>query len=314
MPFSTEPSASPPSSLPPFPQGIYAANVAKIEQHNAGGHGWTMEVNQFADLTAQEFGAQMINGAGGLGGYRSNRRNGNSSPVAPSGNPSRRLDLPSSVDWNAAGAVTPVKSQGQCGADYAFSATGAIEGVNFIYTNTLVSLSEQQLVSCSGDQGNAGCNGGMMEQAFQFVIDNGGICTEDAYPYTAAQGTCQTTCQAAATIDGFQDVPANSETALVTAISEQPVSVAIEADQSSFQFYSSGVMTAACGTQLDHGVLAAGYGTLSGQDYYYVKNSWGADWGANGFILLGRGESFGATGQCGIHMAASYPTKISSES
>ncbi|RYY31823.1 hypothetical protein EON62_06155, partial [archaeon] len=99
-----------------------------------------------------------------------------------------------------------------------------------------------------------------------------------------------------------------SETALVNALASQPVSVAIEADQASFQFYSGGVLTAACGTSLDHGVLAVGYGTLNGNDYYKVKNSWGASWGQGGYILLGRGSKFnGNSGQCGIQLAASYP-------
>ncbi len=218
-------------------------------------------------------------------------------------------DLPASVDWSAAGAVTPIKNQGQCGSCWSFSTTGSVEGINFIKTGTLVSLSEQQLVDCSGAEGNMGCNGGLMDNAFQYIISNNGICSEDSYPYTAAQGTCQT-CTAVATITGYQDVPANDETSLMTAIAQQPVSVAVEADQASFQFYSSGVMTAACGTALDHGVLAVGYGTDgSGNDYYKVKNSWGASWGDKGYILLGRGAAYGNNGQCGIQMQPSYPTK-----
>jgi C1A family cysteine protease len=108
-------------------------------------------------------------------------------------------------------------------------------------------------------------------------------------------------------ISSFKDVPANSETALLSALAQQPVSVAVEADQNAFQFYSSGVMNKACGTQLDHGVLAVGYGTLGGLDYYLVKNSWGADWGVKGYIMLARGVKFNPGGQCGIQMAASYP-------
>ncbi len=88
---------------------------------------------------------------------------------------------------------------------------------------------------------------------------------------------------------------------------QQPVSVAVEADQNVFQFYTGGVMDSACGTQLDHGVLAVGYGVEGGKEYFKVKNSWGADWGAKGYILLGRGAKFNPSGQCGIQMAASYP-------
>jgi C1A family cysteine protease len=145
--------------------------------------------------------------------------------------------------------------------------------------------------------------------ALRSIIDNKGIGAESDYPYTAKDGTCKTGVTPVATITSYTDVPANSETALETAIVQQPISVAVEADQASFQLYSGGVMTAACGTALDHGVLAVGYGTLSGQDYYKVKNSWGASWGDNGYILLGRGSAFNPAGQCGIQMAASYPNK-----
>jgi C1A family cysteine protease len=173
---------------------------------------------------------------------------------------------------------------------------------------SLFNVSEQQLVDCSTAQGNQGCNGGLMDDAFQYVVENG-LTTDEAYPYTATgPNSCKASGKAkVVSATGFTDVVPNSETALMSAITEQPVSVAVEADQNSFQFYSSGVMTAACGTQLDHGVLAVGYGTVGGQDYYKVKNSWGEDWGMNGYILLGRGSSFGLKGQCGIQMAASFP-------
>ena len=97
----------------------------------------------------------------------------------------------------------------------------------------------------------------------------------------------------------------SDDTSLMAAIKQQPVSVAIEADQSSFQFYSSGVLTGRCGTNLDHGVLAVGYGTLNGVDYYKVKNSWGKSWGMDGYVLLERNDS--PSGQCGILLQASFP-------
>jgi len=170
-------------------------------------------------------------------------------------------------------------------------------------TGKLVSLSEQQLVDCSGDQGNQGCNGGLMDYGFQYIISNDGLATEASYPYTARDGTCDTSgLSFVSPISDFKDIPAGDEDALLAAVAVQPVSVAIEADQEVFQFYTKGVLTAACGTNLDHGVLAVGYGTDAGVDYWIVKNSWGAAWGESGYIRLERGIN-----QCGIANAASYP-------
>ena len=283
-----------------YRESVYYANVAKIDAHNEGNFSWTMDVNQFADLTADEFKAS-VSGSFRRGEHRN-------ATVGVRGLWSR-ADLPASVNWTAKGAVTPVKNQEQCGSCWAFSTTGSLEGAWFLANNVLPSLSEQQLVDCSVPEGNQGCNGGLMDYGFEYIVKNNGITTEAAYPYTA---TGPNACQAAgkpvaATMLGYKDVPVNSETALETAIAQTPVSVAVEADQSVFQFYSGGVMDSACGTQLDHGVLAVGYGTLGGKDYYLVKNSWGASWGANGYILLGRGAKFNPSGQCGIQAAASYP-------
>lgn len=279
---------------------IYKKNMEKIAAHNAGNHTWTMAVNKYADLTSAEFRSRTSGGAAGF--YKPNAEK-YYVPV------NLRASLPSSVDWVSAGAVTPVKNQGQCGSCWSFSSTGAMEGAWFIAKGALVSLSEQQLVDCSTAEGNMGCNGGMMDYAFQYVISNGGITCESDYPYSA---TGPNTCTSAgkptcASLSSYHDVAPNSDQALMAAIAQQPVSVAIEADQSSFQFYSGGVLTSACGTNLDHGVLAVGYGTLNGADYYKVKNSWGADWGMDGYILLGRGATFDPNGQCGILMSPSYP-------
>lgn len=288
-----------------YRRDVYEKNVELIEYHNSKPNKtWTMAVNKFADLTASEFRARFTSGL-----FNHGYRYGVNLATSTNLTLLHGSALPTSVDWSTKGAVTPVKNQQQCGSCWAFSTTGSVEGAWFLSKGKLISLSEQQLVDCSTSQGNDGCNGGLMDYAFQYIIDNKGICSEAAYPYSATgPNTCQANkCTSVASISSYKDVPTNSETALMTAISQQPVSVAVEADQDSFQFYSSGVMTAACGTNLDHGVLAVGYGTQGGLDYYKVKNSWGADWGLQGYILLGRGAKFGSAGQCGIQMQPSYP-------
>jgi len=207
-------------------------------------------------------------------------------------------ELAASVDWTTRGAVTAVKNQGQCGSCWAFSTTGGMEGAWQIGSGSLKSLSEQQLVDCS--TANAGCNGGSMESAFSYA-HGVNVATESSYPYTARDGSCKssyTTAIPAGGITGYKRV-SQSTSALMSALNQGPVSVAIEADQMSFQMYSGGVLSSGCGTNLDHGVLAVGYDSTS----FKVKNSWGASWGANGYIQISQ-----AGNTCGIHSDASYPT------
>eukprot|EP00451_Oxyrrhis_marina_P005670 CAMPEP_0204303870 /NCGR_PEP_ID=MMETSP0468-20130131/84125_1 /ASSEMBLY_ACC=CAM_ASM_000383 /TAXON_ID=2969 /ORGANISM="Oxyrrhis marina" /LENGTH=398 /DNA_ID=CAMNT_0051283189 /DNA_START=62 /DNA_END=1259 /DNA_ORIENTATION=+ len=342
---------------------IFKDNVDLIHEHNSKGASYELGVNQFADLTLEEFSQTYL-------GYKA--------PSKPFGGAAylgqhvyNGEALPTSVDWSAQGAVTPIKNQGQCGSCWSFSTTGSLEGASEIATGRLTSLSEQQFVDCAGSYGNQGCNGGLMDDAFKYaessalcteesypyILDdgifgggqrnrdwtvdkfvkqqfvdcagsygnqgcNGGLmddafkyaessalCTEESYPYKGTGGSCNagscTAGLAKGSVSGYKDVKANSENDLASAVAQQPVSIAIEANLPAFQLYSSGVLTGVCGASLDHGVLAVGYGTMGGTQYWKVKNSWGATWGMSGYVLLEKGK--GGAGECGLLKQPSYP-------
>lgn len=272
--------------------GIFHSHMEYIVQKNAEGNTYTVGLNGLADLTSEEYRHLL--------GYQHEPR----SEVAT---PFRYEDtVPAAdVDWRTKNAVTPIKNQGQCGSCWAFSTTGSVEGINAIKTGKLVAFSEEELVDC--DKTDSGCQGGLMDNAFKWIIQNGGIDTEEDYPYTGAQGQCDIKKEKkhVGKVTGYEDVPQDNENALKKAATNQPVSVAIEADQQAFQMYTGGVFSAACGTQLDHGVLVVGYGTEGGE-HWIVKNSWGPTWGKQGYILMKM--HVGQSGICGIASQPSYPT------
>jgi len=217
--------------------------------------------------------------------------------------------IPKSIDWRSKNAVTHVKNQGQCGNCWAFSSTGSIEGAWSIKNHNLYNLSEQMLTDCSRNYGNNGCEGGLMDNAFKYIIDNGGLCTEKEYPYIGNDSIClQNQCNNVVKIKSYTDVKPNDETILKRAVAIGPVSVAIQANVSSFRFYKSGVyQDPECGDQLDHGVLVVGYGTDQDLDYWIVKNSWSPEWGDNGYIKILRNDANSDSGMCGIASQPSFP-------
>jgi cathepsin L len=217
--------------------------------------------------------------------------------------------LPDSIDWRDLNAVTKVKNQGSCGSCWSFSATGALEGAWAIKNNELLSLSEQQLIDCSLSYGNLACKGGLMDNAFEYAIDKG-MCIETDEPYEANLESCKV-CQPEAYFSGCIDVPEGNQLKLKEAVSNGPVSIAIEADTSVFQHYTSGIISSSkCGKNLDHGVLIVGYGIENDVPYWIVKNSWGEKWGDNGYVRLLRSESVNDDGVCGLAMSASQPIAL----
>ncbi|XP_045386646.1 procathepsin L-like [Lemur catta] len=274
-----------------------------IELHNGeysqGKHGFTMAVNAFGDITNEEF-RQVMNG------FRNQKHKKGKVFQQPLFH-----EVPKSVDWRENGYVTPVKNQGQCGSCWAFSSTGALEGQMFQKTGKIVSLSEQNLVDCSRPQGNHGCDGGLMDFAFQYVKENGGLDSENSYPFVARDEVCKCKPENSVANDtGFVDVPVWEKARMKAVAIVGPISVAIDAGHMSFQFYKSGIYyEPECSSKdLDYGFLVVGYG-FEGTDsnnnkYWLVKNSWGPEWGWNSYVKIAKDRN----NHCGIATSASYPT------
>ena len=277
---------------------IFAKNLDKIREINAQNKSYYLGLTGLIDLTQEEYKQFYLN---------KELKSAKQTSTLPFTH--ANVEAVDKIDWRDKGAVTPVKNQGMCGSCWAFSSTGSMEGINFINSGKLISLSEEQLVNC--DKTDHGCNGGLMDNAFKYVINIGGIDTEADFPYHAF--ALWRTCPAdkegnhAVTITDYTDVPTKNKDALLQALSAQPVSIAIEADHFVFQNYRGGIITEdTCGDTLDHGVLAVGFDTTADTPYWIVKNSWGASWGESGYVRLAINVT-DTSGQCGILEHPVYP-------
>jgi KDEL-tailed cysteine endopeptidase len=278
---------------------IFKDNLKTITTHNSLLHqNFTLGINQFTDLLPEEFKAQYTTNIDTKIGVNYGCTTFTNSIT----------NVPISIDWRKKNAVTSVKDQGQCGSCWAFSSTGAAEGAWAIKTGNLIDLSEEQLVDCAtGMQyGSHGCNGGQMEGAFKYLIQNG-QCDLSEYPYNPDKTSDCKSCTQVAHFESCYNVKPNDQNSLKGAVAQQPVSVAIEADTRYFQSYSGGILDSpSCGTTLDHGVLIVGYGEENGLKYWLLKNSWSTTWGEEGYFRLQRSDSINDPGICGVAMDPSF--------
>ena len=278
---------------------IFNQNLEYIKEQNNKQKSYTLGITPFTDLTNEEFKERFV-----LNVNIMKKRESMRLPTEDSATilKESKSTLPTIVDWVSKKAVTFVKNQASCGSCWAFSTVGAIEGAYAIHSGELESLSPQNLVDC--DTTDNGCSGGLMSNAFEYVMLKG-VTTEKNYPYEGTEGSCKNPTDVKKIL-GYFEVPPGSSYEMKRAISRNPVSVAIEADSDVFQHYTGGVLdNSSCGTSLNHGVLVVGYDTTSRVPYYVVKNSWGSNWGENGFVRLAITDSY--AGMCGIHLMGSYP-------
>lgn len=291
-------------------------NDKYIDLINSQNLTYTLDHNRFSGMNSYEFGEYM--------GFNYNKEIlQNGSPFLRGAIVNEHINtdlnsLPSSIDWRDQGVVSPIRDQGQCGSCWAFSGTATVESAVAIKTGELLDLSEQESVDCSTFKNgytNIGCNGGMYDTMWKYVKDNGGICSEESYPYTSGTtkktGTCQKTCDPIpeTKVSSYVTVKPGSDESMMSALTVEPVSIAIEADTKSFQLYKSGVYNdfEGCGTNLDHAVVLVGYGSSYDGDYYILRNSWGTTWGENGYMRISRGSNYETKGMCGLLQDPMYP-------
>ncbi|XP_056636240.1 digestive cysteine proteinase 2-like [Diorhabda sublineata] len=282
---------------------IFRQNFRFINSVNRQNRGYSLAVNHLADKTNEEM--KILRGRIPNGGY-------NGGKPFPYKNVDSE-DLPEQYDWRLYGAVTPVKDQAVCGSCWSFATVGHLEGALFLKKNNrtnLVRLSEQALVDCSWGYGNNGCDGGEDFRSYQWILKHGGIPLDSDYgAYIGQDGYCHADgLNKTASITGWVNVTVNDVNAHRLAIfKEGPISVSIDASQKTFRFYSNGVYydenCANGADDLNHAVLAVGYGTMNGEDYWLIKNSWSTYWGNDGYILMSARDN-----NCGVMTQATYVT------
>lgn len=273
----------------------FSENLDLIRSTNRKRLSYKLGVNHFADWTWEEFEKHRLGAAQ------------NCSATLKGNHKLADVILPEMKDWREEGIVSPVKDQGHCGSCWTFSTTGALEAAYHQAFGKFISLSEQQLVDCARAFNNFGCSGGLPSQAFEYIKYNGGLDTEEAYPYTGKDGSCKFSSEnvGVQVIDSV-NITMGAEDELKHAVAMvRPVSVAFQVIQS-FRFYKSGVFTSdTCGStsmDVNHAVVAVGYGVEDGVSYWLIKNSWGESWGDNGYFKMEMGKNM-----CGVATCASYP-------
>ena len=231
---------------------------------------------------------------------------------------SEDIKIFNSIDWREKNIVSPIRNQGRCGSCWAFSGISTLESAIAIKTGELYDLSEQQCVDCSTTEygyDNLGCNGGMYDVMWEYVFHNDGICLENNYPYksgiTTQTGICHTNCTILeeSKVIGYVNVHQGSDISMMRALSTQPVSIAIQAGSRAFQLYQSGIFSdfEHCGSNLDHAVVLVGYDKIGDQDYYILRNSWGEEWGENGYMRIAKGKKYEPEGMCGLLLDPMFP-------
>ncbi|XP_027351576.1 thiol protease aleurain-like isoform X2 [Abrus precatorius] len=273
---------------------IFSENLRFIRSTNKKRLSYTLAVNHLSDLTWEEFQRHRLGAAQ------------NCSATHKGNHKLTDVVLPLEKDWRKEGIVSAVKDQGGCGSCWTFSTTGALEAAYAQAFGKNISLSEQQLVDCAGRFNNFGCHGGLPSQAFEYIKYNGGLETEEAYPYTARDGVCKFSAEnIAVQVLNSVNITLGAEDELKHAVAlVRPVSVAFEVVDG-FRHYKKGVYTSnTCGStsqDVNHAVLAVGYGVEDGVPYWLIKNSWGEDWGDNGYFKMEMGKNM-----C-VATCASYP-------